>query len=197
MQTPTEPYTRLFVDAAGNWQVQLRVTNSVGLTSPPDTCSFYAQPLENLHVELSWDTSNSDLDLHLIQGGSVFFDQQGDACWCNRNPNWGGSGSADDPQLTLDNLVGYGPENIKIAEPGNGDYTVKVHYFEDKGGGLSTATVKVYLEGEREPFWEGSRAMRSNEVWDVGVIRWPQAVFAEYDRELYRAGRTECYDSTE
>lgn len=192
-----ESATQLFVDTAGDWEVELRVTNSAGLTSAPDVCSFFAQPQENLHVELSWDTSNSDLDLHLIQGGSEYFDAQGDCCWCNRNPNWGTSGSSDDPLLTLDDQAGYGPENIKIQDPESGDFSVNVHYFEDRGGGTTTATVKVWLAGASSPFWEGSQVLTQGQVWEVGVVRWPDATFAEYNRDPVRSARSSCFVSTE
>ena len=190
-----ESATTLFVDTAGDWEVELRVTNTAGLISAPDVCRFFAEPQEQVHIELSWDTSNTDLDLHLIQGGSVYFDSQGDCCWCNRNPNWGTSSSADDPLLTLDDQAGYGPENTKIQEPGAGDYVVKVHYFEDRGGGTTTATVRVWLGGGTSPFWEGSKVLTQNQVWDVGVVRWPDATFAEYNVDPYRSERTSCRTS--
>ncbi len=190
-----EPYagfTSLFVDLAGQWELQLKVTNSVGLISAPTRCSFLAESEEQIHVELTWDTNNSDVDLHFIQAGSSFFDQDGDCCYCNRNPNWGSSGGDDDPRLALDNRAGLGPEATKLRNPESGDYLVKVHYYEDKGGGTSTATVKVWLNGGTSPFWQGSKVLTSNQVWDVGVVRWPDAVFVEDFADPYLATRTRC-----
>jgi len=185
-------FATLFIDTAGEWEVGLQVTNSVGLTSAPARCAFDAIPEDKVHVELAWNTGDTDLDLHLVQEGSTFFDNQGDCSWCNKNPNWGGSGGADDPLLALDNIVGYGPEDLTIDEPADGDYHVKVHYFKDLlgSGAVTTATVRVFLNGELSG--EYSRNLTHNEVWDVGYIRWPQAVFAAVDVEPYAAPRRNC-----
>ena len=185
-------FATLFIDTAGEWEVGLQVTNSVGLTSAPARCAFDAIPEDKIHVELAWNTGDTDLDLHLVQEGSTFFDNQGDCSWCNKNPNWGGSGGADDPLLALDNIVGYGPEDLTIDEPADGDYHVKVHYFKDLlgSGAVTTATVRVFLNGELAG--EYSRNLTHNEVWDVGYIRWPQAVFAAVDVEPYAAPRRNC-----
>lgn len=190
---PSDPLTSLFVDLAGDWVVELRVTNSVGLTSAPATCAFFAQPQENLHVELVWDTSNSDLDLHLVQATSQFFDADGDCCFCNRNPNWGTSGSIDDPFLALDNVAGYGPENIKTQEPEFGDYFVKVHYYSDGGGGSTTATLRVWMNGDPTPFFEESKIITNKEVWDVGIVRWnADPVFIEDNADPYVTALASC-----
>lgn len=185
-------YSTLFIDTAGEWEVGLQVTNSVGLTSAPARCAFDAIPEDKIHVELAWNTGDTDLDLHLVQEGFAFFDDQGDCSWCNKNPNWGGSGGADDPLLALDNIVGYGPEDLTIDEPADGDYHVKVHYFKDLlgSGAVTTATVKVFLNGELAG--EYSKNLTHNEVWDVGYIRWPQAVFAAVDVAPYAAPRRNC-----
>ena len=185
-------FATLFIDTAGEWEVGLQVTNSVGLTSAPARCAFDAIPEDKIHVELAWNTGDTDLDLHLVQEGFEFFDNQGDCSWCNKNPNWGASGGADDPLLALDNIVGYGPEDLTIDEPADGDYHVKVHYFKDLlgSGAVTTATVRVFLNGELAG--EYSRNLTHNEVWDVGYIRWPQAVFAAVDVEPYAAPRRNC-----
>jgi hypothetical protein len=186
-------FATLFIDTAGDWEVGLQVTNSVGLTSAPARCAFDAIPEDKIHVELSWNTGDTDLDLHLVQEGYTFFDDQGDCSWCNKNPNWGSSGGADDPLLALDNIVGYGPEDLTIDEPADGDYHVKVHYFKDLlgSGATTTATVKVFLNGELAG--EYSKNLTHNQVWDVGYIRWPQAVFAAVDVDPYAAPRRNCY----
>ncbi|MEC7946095.1 MAG: choice-of-anchor D domain-containing protein [Myxococcota bacterium] len=185
-------FATIFIDTAGPWEVGLQVTNSVGLTSAPARCAFDSIPEDKIHVELAWNTGDTDLDLHLVQEGFPFFDSQGDCSWCNKNPNWGTAGGADDPLLALDNIVGYGPEDLTIDEPADGDYHVKVHYFKDLlgSGAVTTATVKVFLNGELAG--EYSRNLSHNEVWDVGYIRWPQAVFAAVDVAPYAAPRRNC-----
>ena len=182
----------LFVDVAGTWRVSLKVTNEIDLVSAPAECEFEAVPDDLVQIELTWDTGNSDMDLHLVQSGSQFFEDPGDCCYCNPNPSWGESGTADDPDLSLDNRVGYGPEVISMLAPYDGEYYVRAHYFEDKGGGATIATVKVYLNGTEA--WSDSKTMEHNEVWDVGFVRWPAAVFVPETTDLYKAGSTrDCF----
>ena len=59
------PTTVLAVDAVGTYEVQLRVTNTQDTVSAPASCVIQAIPDEELVVELTWDTPNADVDLHL------------------------------------------------------------------------------------------------------------------------------------
>ncbi len=185
-------FTSMFVDLAGTYEVQLQVTNSMGLTSSPARCEFEAEPSESLHVEMFWNTGDTDFDLHLVQDGYDFLEKPGDCCWCNPNPNWGESGSGDDPELALDNRAGYGPENIRLDTPADGNYFVKVHYFEDRGGGTTTATVRIWIDGVLED--ETSQVFdHQNRVWDVGYVKWPEGVFVEQENDLYKPDTKECF----
>lgn len=170
---PTDPYSQMFVDLAGEWEVQLQVTNEIGLASEPATCSFRATPENNIHVEMSWDQPNSDLDLHLIQAGFEAFDIRGDCHYCNPNPEWGESGGFDDPVLALDDVTGYGPENIQLDSPYAGDYEVFVHAFSDSRSDRTVpiiATVRVWIDGVIEH--EESKPIRRGQMWEVGFIRY-------------------------
>lgn len=184
-------YTSVFVDLAGFYTVNLVVTNELGISSAPAKCKFTALPEDSLHVELTWDDGDSDLDLHLVDTDGSFFEQPGDCCWCNRNPSWGESGSDDDPNLKLDNRLGYGPENIKIPYPADGEYEIFVHYFDDMGAGSVTATVKIWIDGVLED--EVSLPLKHNDMWDVGYVRWPDAVFIEGDETNLSASVRDCY----
>lgn len=181
----------LFVNLSGDWQVSLKVTNDIGLVSAPAVCAFEAIPDDKIQVELTWDSGDSDFDLHFIQGESPMFLAPDDTCYCNPNPEWGESGDADNPDLSLDNRVGYGPEVTTLLEPQDDDYYVKVHYFSDNGGGTSIATVRVFINGVMEH--EESKTMTHNDTWDVGYVRWPSAVFVEQDTELYKPETRACY----
>ncbi len=169
IEEPTLEYTPLFVDAAGDYELQLVVANSIGLESEPKTCAFTAIPDEAIQVELVWDKNNTDVDLHMVMEGYDFY-SDGDCCWCNPNPQWGASGVADDPQLSLDNRIGYGPEEIEIETPYDGSYNIFVHYFNGNGNGDTTATVRVYLDGVI--IAEESRLLSPRDLWDVGYIYW-------------------------
>jgi len=158
----------LYTDLAGDWEVQLVVTNQLGTKSEPAICPFLAKPADAIHVELTWDTPSSDLDLHLTEGGYDIFDKPEDCFYCNKTPSWGESTSDDDPRLDIDDLGGYGPENINVYQPVDGDYTVEVHFFAEHGDKTSVAHVKVWLEGAQ--VWDGVQALTRNDVWPVGTI---------------------------
>lgn len=186
------PGTELFLDIAGGYEVQLQVFNEIGLASAPAKYQVDAIPDDRVHIELIWDTPNSDMDLHLYENESVeFFELVGDCNFCNPNPNWGGSGSSDDPSLDLDDQMGYGPENININEPADGNYPVRVHYFEDNNSGASTATVRFYIDGLL--FDEFSKVLTRNQVWDAGIVKWPDGVVVEESTPLYEAEKRTCW----
>ncbi|MBI5513582.1 MAG: hypothetical protein HY909_07420 [Deltaproteobacteria bacterium] len=107
-----------------------------------------------LRVELTWDTGSrtmdpvarTDLDLHLHnRSARRWFEDPEDCYFNNRNPRWDARGSAlDDPSLDVDNVYGFGPENIRVDEPvpGSQVYSVGVHAFYGSTG--SNATVRIY-----------------------------------------------------
>jgi hypothetical protein len=187
------PEAELSVDISGEWEVQLRVTSEVGLTSAPAICRFDAVPENQVHVELYWDAPDADLDLHLVERGYTFYQSPGDCNWCNPSPDWGVAGeSADDPLLALDvdHTVGYGPENIYIGEPANADYDVMVHYYRDDGAGDVNATVVVWLGGRKVR--ETSIQLEHDQLWNAGYVRWPEAVFVANSEEPTTAPRRDC-----
>jgi hypothetical protein len=169
-------YIELYTDVAGLWEVQLLVFNELGTLSEPAVCQFVAIPEDNLHVELSWDGPAADVDLHLVQSGSALFDDPEDCHYCNKNPDWGEDGvSDDDPRLDIDDLGGFGPENINILLPEDGSYEVWAHYFAPHGDGLIVANVDVWLGGIL--VYTGSRAVAHLDAWHVGTADWPAGTF--------------------
>lgn len=174
IEEPTLEQTPFFVDVAGDYSIGLVVANTLGVESEPVICEFEAIPDKAVHVELSWDTSNSDLDLHMVLEGYDYYSYAGDCCWCNPNPSWGETGNEDDPNLSLDNRLGYGPEAIHITSPYDGDYNIMVNYFSNGGGGDSTATVRVYLDGIL--IAEEARLLSRRDLWNVGYVNWSNGV---------------------
>lgn len=172
---PTSPQARLFTDVAGDYDVELVVTNAIGTRSAPARCEVAAIPADELHVELLWDTPSADLDLHLARNGADLFAVPDDATFCNTSPNWGAAGSDDDPRLDLDDQGGFGPENLNVRTPAESAFQVRVHYFEENADDVVNATVRVFTYGVLA--WEGQRPMVENEVWDVGIVNWPAGTF--------------------
>ena len=170
----TTASTDLWVDAVGDYAVQLVVENTIGIRSAPAICAIEAIPEEQILVELTWSTPNADMDIHLTHqneaNNAPIFEKPRDASWCNRTPNWGEPGRIDDPSLDLDDRAGFGPENMNVDEPGTGRYDVRVHYFAGQGDDISTATVRVYLNGELE--FTASQNLAHNDLWEAARINW-------------------------
>lgn len=89
-----------------------------------------------LRVVLSWDSANTDLDLHVVSpdGQHVFYG--------NRVTGNGGA-------LDVDVTTGYGPEIYANPSPPEGVYTVWVNYYggaTDEAQPLTVATVSVITQ---------------------------------------------------
>jgi hypothetical protein len=101
-------------------------------------------------AQLTWDTgpTGSDIDLHLVKPGGTTNDGLTDCYYANCTPfdnplDWGATGSAGNPSLDVDNVEGYGPENITLSGAEAGTYRVIVRNYD---GVLNThATVKIYF----------------------------------------------------
>ena len=125
-----------------------------------------------LRVQLSWDTDESDIDLHLIRpNGSVETD---DDCYYGNcqggGLDWGAVGDAGDPLLDVDDVFGFGPENIIIsAGAETGEYRVVVHNFD--GAAATRATVKIFInEVERQRFTSQTLDAGSRDYWQVARV---------------------------
>lgn len=194
----TDSAADIYVDLAGDYTISVSVTNTAGVSSAPAKCNLEVAPADDIHVELVWDTENSDLDLHLADDAAELYAVPGDVSLCNMTPDWGiAAETLDDPSLDLYDEDGYGPESIGIDEPAEGQYTVRVHYFEDNGvlegtgGGATVATVRIWVRGVMEE--ESSLMLTRNEVWDVGIIRWAYGyVVMNEDPEASSASRRSC-----
>jgi hypothetical protein len=188
------------LDLAGRWVVAAEVTDELGTESVNDCkIEFDAVPSDTILAQLTWDTSFGDMDLHLIKaddGGRFCSAQSFDgalsescgtqdfACYygnckasAGARPDWDGDGTAGsdgDPSLDIDDLCGFGPENINIdlAEPG--EYLVAVDFFGFtgcSGNGSTGNTVRLYLFGQLHA--EHFRDMDDGDWWEVAVIHWP------------------------
>jgi hypothetical protein len=184
------------VDHAGRYVVRLRVEDELGRPSV-NRCelSFDAVPSQALLLQLSWDTEDGDVDLHLLKqrpdgrfcvgsaagagplaescagvtdGDCYFGNCRSDAAM---PPDWddAGPGSDGDPSLDVDDRDGFGPENITLRTPPPGEYLVGVHGFSL--GGPALATVRLFLFGQLHAVWQ--RSVDNGEWWEVARIEWP------------------------
>ena len=188
---PDSMEARFFVDLATTpdhpYVFRVTVTDPSGASA---TCevTVLAVPTRALHIQLVWDRDVTDLDLHLLNpagsvdpdGSAGWFNTPNDCHWANRSPNWGDAGSvADNPSLDLDDISGYGPENLSLAAPASGVYTVGVHYYCDHGLGPSLATVRIYCGGVLAAELAGVELSSTGQLWQAATIQWPGCAVTE------------------
>ena len=147
-----------------------------------------APPIEELGltIKLSWDTDSCDVDSHLISSNGAFFDCTLDCHYGNPEPEWGVQNDwIDNPFLDIDDVDGFGPENINISEPAAGTYKYIVHYYSDQdpngfSSSVSTnATVEVYSFGTLLKSFGPVFLDQTNRTWDVFTIEWPSLNIVE------------------
>ena len=145
---------------------------------------------EALVVRVIWDTPNdsdqtdtegTDIDLHFLHPtGEEWNQSPWDCYFANPRPDWGATGSANDPILTIDDVNGAGPEEIVFPEPlptTDTPYQVGIDYYSSGGlfsadYGNSTVTVSVYIHGEL--IETVSREMEMGEFYVPFEIHWSE-----------------------
>lgn len=173
----TTPTALFFIDLAGYYTAELRVTDQFGLTSldcrNPAVVTILAEPDEAIQIQLSWEPVNEedvglersgDLDLHLKHPSGSWFTRPYDCYFNNPDPDWGQlDNPRDNPFLDLDDFSGNGPENLTLAVPKDttalgGEYLVGVDYYENLDRvdgweyGPMKAFVRIFINGV--PTWD-------------------------------------------
>jgi hypothetical protein len=133
----------------------------------------------DIRLTLSWDGLGRDWELHLIKPGGRINDDATDCTWTScigGSPDWGVAGDpGDDPQKDVDNVGSFGPENIFLARPESGTYTVMVEHWSASGDPESDGQVAINVRGKPSvivvkenlaPFF----------VWTAATIEWPGGV---------------------
>jgi len=165
------------LDVAGTYVVRLTVTDSESLQSTNDArVTLNAVPGEDLHVQVTWDHGDADIDLHLVRNNGFPYTDE-DCYYANckgaNGLDWGGGGG--NPHLDVDDIDGFGPENINIAQPNNGTYQVAVHYYAPHSGTVEVGiNVKIFVRGGLRG--EYTRQLTAcNQYWAVADVEWPSS----------------------
>ncbi len=176
------------VDTVGTYRIALRVQDEHGIWSSWETVDFTNIPGDSIHIQMTWDHPSSDVDLHVIRTGDrdLYRNREQDCYYASCKPvngqprlSWGPGGPEDDPILDLDDVNGFGPENINIDQPeDNQQYLVGVHYFSDHAWngeeGQTDCTIRIYV-WERLVFEEVMLLEETGNWWEVANIHWPEA----------------------
>lgn len=178
------------IDVAGTFVVKLTVWDNFGAQSSNEaTVTINSVPSDNFHIQLSWDVDANDMDLHLKRGTANYC-SSAESCYyvnCKSTsyasylgfPDWdndGAQASAGDPVLDIDDLCGYGPENINIENPGDGEYTIGVHFYGNTGCDsqaeqATNTTIKIFVNGGLEAQYDQTMNSR-NDFWEVAKVQW-------------------------
>jgi hypothetical protein len=189
------------LDVAGTFVIGCRVTDTTGAVSTNDArVTIQSIPSEALHVQLTWDSPLWDYDLHVIKDAGPWCSQN--SCYyanCNTNsafvtlPEWDGipGETPGDPRLDIDDLSGYGPENINIDAPVNAVYRVGVHAYSPNVSGEVWATLKIYVNGALA--FEDSRQMSTGQAfWQAAEVDWANGAATIYPVNQYQASGWTC-----
>ena len=129
----------------------------------------------DIRVTLSWDALGSDFELHLVKPGGRINDPATDCTWHNcqgAGPDWGVSGDAtDDPRKDVDDTGDFGPENVYLAKPEAGVYTVLIEHW---GSGSPEADGQVIFNVNGKVTVARVENLAPQRVWTAGTIRWPE-----------------------
>jgi hypothetical protein len=182
IEFPNDPAFELGLDLAGTYEIQLVVTDSYGIDSVPTTCPISAVPSEELYVVLSWNKTQTDLDLHVIptsKPGVVDCAYFGccDCFYRNQNPEiWGFAGFGE-CVYALDDQDGLGPENVNVDSPDDWTYNISVNYFADHGDNPDVkATIRVHVNKNPDPIAEITEDLVDKDRWKVGAVTFVDGV---------------------
>ncbi len=176
-------------DVAGTYRVKLEVTSSVSeKTSEPDYITLEALPPQELSVTLTWNTPDTDVDLHLL-GPDGFYWSDTDCFFGNPVPDWGEAINAhDNPTYSGDDYDGGsggspGTETIVIPSPIEGQYTVAATYHSDHQSGQAvTPTLDIELAGATvADALQPAIPLLAGEVWIAVSLDLPEGTYLALD----------------
>ncbi len=163
----------------GAYEVQLDVTDSQGVKNcQPARATVVATPAQKLLVEMFWDNSKTDIDLHVLKTVTAKVGMApDDVYYANPAPDWGQPGVLDDPAFIRDALTGYGPELFGYVNPIDTTYRLVAEFANEHldPNPKSKVTVRVYLYGVVKG--EFTRTLeKAGNRWIVADVTWPSGV---------------------
>lgn len=136
----------------------------------------------DLVVTMLWDAIGDDWEIHLIKPGGRINDNATDCTWTsciNTSPDWGVLGdAADNPHKDIDDVDAFGPENIWLAGPEAGTYTIMVEHW-GPGDPASDGTIVLNVQGQTVTATK--QDLRPQFVWKVATVTFPGATIATFD----------------
>lgn len=176
---PEQPVTKMTLDPTlpGEYVVELTVTDALGAKNLTATrASVVAAPAQKLLIEMFWDNTKTDIDLHMLRTRSTVVGSLPDDCFYqNKAPDWGVTGDdTDDPSFLKDALVGFGPEVIGYVNPIDNTYRIVAEFKNDNNqpNPVSAVTVRIYQYGVVK-FEQKKVLSAEGAVWGVADIEWP------------------------
>lgn len=187
--SPSGKVGTLVVDYNGGMGPSSVSVNLVGEVIPPP-------PTETaMSLKLQWTSNGTDVDLHFVRPGGVFYEAPGDCYYGNDTPEWGNaSDTTDNPYLDVDDVDGYGPEETNLSAAPAGRYEIYAHYFSDNNTGPTESIVEVYIAGQLAAT-RTRPSLRCGQVWHVGTIDWTgnAGSFIPSDAISYELLRAGCF----
>jgi hypothetical protein len=111
----------------------IQVLSQSGMETRIDVRAAVIPPTANttdLSITLTWDTDQTDFDVHLVRTGGAPFDGVNDCYYAAKNPDWGvANETLDDPFLDNDNTRGFGPEQINLTTAAETEFDIFVHFY--------------------------------------------------------------------
>ena len=178
-------------DAAGTYLVEFIVRDHRGLRSQPEALVIEAVEGRMLQVALDWDAPGNDLDLHLLAPQADYWSPQ-DCFFGQPQPAWGDISVAnDDPTYSGDGDGTDGVpmrEEIAIAAPADGTYTVLVHHLNDRDTTAEVeATLTLIVDGLERTLPLDPELLTQGEVWQAFSITMPNASITAIDSVVTHA----------
>jgi hypothetical protein len=200
VEDPAAEDTRVYFDISGDYVITVTIVDPYGVTH---TCTFVVHVRgQGIRVEMWWneeeagDTS-SDVDLHFHRNPPTNGWFNGDDCYyanCVVNPiipwvsytiRWGYPDSpttacarsrCPNPRLDIDDVEGWGPENVNMDGANDGDsFRVAVHYYDDDvWESYADVNVRIYCGGVVRVLYGPARinndSAGTGDIWRVADI---------------------------